>query len=102
MRDKQTVELENDMLQDEEQVDTDLDEKQSQVFPLEDEEVLCTGVKPAPPRGGACRSSFNYSNTFDFCESNLTKSPKNHHDITVCQFCQSSLCHDKLYKNFFI
>jgi hypothetical protein len=52
VKQKQTAELENDMLQDEEQVDTDLDEKQSQVFPLEDEEVLCTGVKPAPPRGG--------------------------------------------------
>eukprot|EP00957_Ditylum_brightwellii_P054163 4102240-Ditylum_brightwellii.AAC.1 len=49
MKQKQTVELKNDILQDEEEVETDLDEKASQLFHVEDEEVLCTGVKPAPP-----------------------------------------------------
>jgi hypothetical protein len=90
----------NELLQDEDEEDHTGD-KQIQVFPVQDEEVLCTGVKPAPPKGPCSSRSINYSKTLDFSESKVTKSPRNQIDFIVCQFCQSSMCHDKLYKKYF-
>jgi hypothetical protein len=98
-KERDTVSMMNELLQDEQ--DDQTGDEHTQVLPVQEDEVLCTGVKPAPPKGPFINRSINYSKTLDFSESKVSESPRNQIDFSVCKFCESSMCHDKLYKKYF-